>query len=225
MKIPIPIIIDFIIVLILIISMLIGRKRGLIKTFSGILTVIIAFSLASFAAKETAPIISEKYIAPYLTSLVNIETDNSLETSKELFDFSDLSKPFSKIGIPEGIIEDAVSDVTKTLSQSVIEPLTAMTNNISYRITYGILFVAYFLISLLIVFLLFKLLNQIAKLPVINFANRLLGLIFGLISGYLIIIISYSVLNKCGILLTDAVISETVILKHITNFSIISFFN
>ncbi len=220
MKLPIPIIADIITVAIIIISMIIGRKRGFIKTVSGILTVIIAFSLASFAAKETAPVISEKYISPYLSSAI---VDEVKQTPENTLDLDELSNLFSNIGIPEGIISSAVADVSKTLTQNIAEPLTTMTNNISARLTFGALFIIYFLILLLAVSLLFKLLNLISKLPVLNFTNRLLGLIFGLISGYLIIMVASFILNKTGTLLTDGVISESIILKHIIKYSFFSF--
>lgn len=220
MKLPIPIIADILIVAILIISMIIGRKQGFIKTVSGILTVIIAFSLASFAAKETAPVISEKYISPYLSSAI---VDKVKPAPENTLNLNELGNLFSKIGIPEGIVNSAVTDVSKTLTQSIAEPLTTMTNNISARLTFGVLFILYFLILLLVISLLFKLLNMISKLPLLNFTNRLLGLIFGLVSGYLIIMIITFILNKTGILLTDAVISESIILKHIINYSF--FFN
>ena len=221
MKLPIPIIADICAVALLAISMLIGRKRGFIKTASGILTIIIAFSLASFAAKETTPIISEKYLSPYLTSAIMVEAEQLPESKLNLDGLGNL---FSKIGIPQGVIDNAIKDVSETLTQSISEPLTTMTNNISSRITYGILFVVYFLLLLLVVSLLFKLLNLISKLPVLNFANRLLGLIFGFISGYLIIIAISFILNQTGILLNDAVLSDTFILKHFFSFPINTFF-
>ncbi len=223
MKLSLPIIADLFVIVVLVVSMLIGRKRGFVKTISGLLTIVIAISLASLVAKETTPVISEKYVFPYLTTAINDEITNTNHENTNTINIDALSDIFAKIGIPESVIESAFSDISKTLSQSFSAPLTAMTNNISFKMTYGILFIIYFLLALLLISLLFKILNLISKLPVLNFTNRLLGLIIGLISGYLIIVAITFIANKVGFILTDAVISETIILKHVINLSLISF--
>jgi len=209
-----PLILDIFAIAIPFFSALRGRKRGLIKTLAGIIVLILAFSCAGFLAKETTPYISEKYVTPYITSAVEPGTAELKESNKPT-DLSAISKLFTDIGLPDTLVSDAISDFTEAMSKSIMEPIIAMTSSIAYKITYSVLFVIYFLLSLLVFSILLKVLNLAAKLPGINFVNKALGLILGLIFGYLTLIALSHILLKLGIFLTGDLIEETYILKHI----------
>lgn len=211
MNIPNAIIVDIAAVAIILVSALIGRKRGLIKTLSWIIAVALSFSLASTLADIASPVVSEKYVVPHLTSKVeaNMET-NSESAPQTPGEYSEL---FKKLGIPESIVTDATGEISKVIAQSFTEPLKALTHNIAYKITRTILFVIFFLILLLVISLLLKIVNLASKIPGINFINKFLGLILGLVLGYLIVIILSFILTKTGTFLTDEILEQTVVLK------------
>lgn len=213
-----PLIIDIAAAAILIFSALRGRRRGLIKTLAGILALVLAFSAAGFLAKEAAPYVSEKYVSPYISSAVAPETEK-LTDAEAASDPSAVGEIFLNLGISEHIVSDAISDFTSAMSKSIIEPIVAVTNSIAYKITYAALFVIFFILSLLILSLLFKILNLASKIPGLNFINKTLGLILGLILGYLIVVALSYIMLKLGIFLTDDIIRETYILKFVMNLS------
>ncbi|MBQ5777298.1 MAG: adenylosuccinate synthetase, partial [Oscillospiraceae bacterium] len=64
------IITDLAAIAILLISALHGRRRGFIKTISGLLALVLAFFLSSTLANATTPHISEKYVAPYINQAI-----------------------------------------------------------------------------------------------------------------------------------------------------------
>ncbi|MBQ2840749.1 MAG: CvpA family protein [Oscillospiraceae bacterium] len=209
--------VDIITLAILVFSALRGRHKGLIKTVAGIAALIISFSAAGFLAKETAPYISEKYISPYITSAVISEsTDTEATPSQATSEAKDI---FLSLGISDSIINDAISDFTAAMTKSIVEPLVAMSNSVAYRITYYVLFVIYFLLSLLVVSLLLKIVNLASRVPGINFVNKTLGLILGLIMGYLIIMVLSHLLVKFGILLNDDILNDTKLLNALIRFS------
>ncbi|MBR3847835.1 MAG: CvpA family protein [Oscillospiraceae bacterium] len=216
MNIPNAIIVDIVAVAIVLVSALIGRRRGFIKTLSWIIAVALSFSLASYFADIAAPVVSEKYVVPHLTSRVeeNIETDSEPAPQSP----GEYSEFFKKLGIPESIVTDATGEISKVLTQSFTEPLKALTHNIAYKLTRTILFVIFFLILLLVISLLLKIVNLAAKIPGLNFINKLLGLILGLILGYLIVIILSLILTKTGTFLTGEILEETVVLKFLCSF-------
>lgn len=216
--IPTPMIVDIITVAVLVFSALRGRHRGLIKTLTGIIALILAFSLAGFLAKETTPYIADKYVSPYITSAVNYKTEELSESNTATSPDSAVDI-FIKLGISEEIVGDAVSDFTDAMTKSFIKPIVAMTNSVAYKITYSVLFVIYFILSLLILLFLLKIVNLASKIPGINFINKTLGLILGLILGYLIVMVLSFILLKLGIGLTDELVSSTSVLKFIMNFS------
>ena len=212
------IITDLAAIAILLISALHGRRRGFIKTISGLLALVLAFFLSSTLANATTPHISEKYVAPYINQAIEKEPQAEAAATPE-----NLSNLFSEIGIPEAIVSDAIADISDAISQSIIKPITAMTHTVAYKITYAVLFIIYFVISLILLKLLMKVVNLASKIPGVNFLNKTFGLILGLISGYLIISILSFILVQTGFYLTPALISETTVLKFITSFSPLAF--
>ncbi len=220
----IPLIVDIVAAAILLFSALRGRKRGLIKTLAGILALILAFSCAGYLAEKAAPYVSEKYVSPYITSAIEPETE-TLSPQEAASDPSAVGKIFLELGFSENIVSDAISDFTDAMTKSIVTPIVAMTNSIAYKITYSVLFVVFFLLSLLVLTLLFKVLNLASKIPGINFINKTLGLILGLILGYLILVALSYVMLKFGIVLDDSIIGKTYLLKHILSFSPVAFFS
>ncbi|MBQ8004477.1 MAG: CvpA family protein [Oscillospiraceae bacterium] len=217
-------IVDLAAAAILLFSALRGRRRGLIKTLAGILALILAFSCAGYLAKKATPYVSEKYVSPYITSAIEPKSEE-LTPHEAASDPSAVSRIFLELGFSENIVADAVSDFTAAMAKSIVTPIVAMTNSIAYKITYSVLFVIFFLLSLLILTLLFKVLNLASKIPGINFINKTLGLILGLILGYLILVAISYVMLKFGIVLSDSLVGETFLLKHILSFSPVAVFS
>lgn len=215
-----PLVLDIITAAILLLTALICRRRGFVKILSGILALVLAFNLAGFLADATAPQISEKYVFTYIDSAVT-EMQPEADTSTS---FVDYGKFFEELGIPEGIVKSAVEDVSRALTQSITEPLSALSHSVAYKLTYSILFVIFFILSLIILTLLLKVLNLAAKIPGINFINKTLGLILGLVFGYVIIVILSSVLVNFGWYLTRSMVLDTFLLKNLLFLSPITLF-
>ncbi len=219
MKFSPVLIFDIIAVAILVISSLVGRRRGLIKTVSGIIALILAFYIAGVLAKTSTPVVSEKYIAPYINQAVEKENGGApAETPEEI------ATLFSAIGIPDGIVSDAITDISHTFSQSIMESISEISNTVAYKITHAVLFVIFFVLSLILLTLLMKLVNLASRIPGINFINKTFGLILGLILGYLIIVLLSQILIKSGLYLTEDILADTTVLKFITSFYPFAFF-
>ncbi|MBQ7053621.1 MAG: CvpA family protein [Oscillospiraceae bacterium] len=213
-----PLIVDLAAAAILLFSALRGRSRGLIKTLAGILAVVLAFSCAGFLAEKATPYISEKYVSPYITSAIEPKSEE-LTPQEAASDPTAVGDLFLDLGFSENIVHDAISDFTEAMTKSIVTPIVAMTNSIAYKITYSVLFVIFFLLSLLVLTLLFKILNLASKIPGINFINKTLGLILGIILGYLILVALSFVMLKFGIVLDSETVNKTFLLKNILSFS------
>ncbi len=211
MNVSAAIIIDVLAVAIVIISALIGRRRGLIKTLSWIIALFLAFSLASIFSDLASPIVSEKIVFPHLSSKVQENIQPQAESAIKFP--SEYAETFKKLGIPESIISDATDELSKVFNENLAEPLNALTHNIAYKITHALLFVVFFLVLFVVISLLLKIVNLAAKIPVLNSINKSLGLIFGLVFGYLIVVVLSYTLVKTGFYLTHNRLNETVILK------------
>jgi len=210
------IVIDIITVAIIILSALAGRKRGLIKTLSGIVALILSFSIAGFLANATTDKVSDEIVKPHVESFLNSQIDSTIERTPES-DTSVVSDILANLGLPPEVIENA-------LHESISAPISSATDFLAQKITYALLFCIYFILSLIITTLLLKLVNLAAKFPGLNFVNKLAGLIFGILWGYLIVMALSFILLQFRIFLTDELVSQTFVLKFISNFSIASLF-
>ncbi len=212
-----PIILDIAAVLILLFSALRGRKRGLIKTLSGIIVVVLAFTLAGRIANFTTPYISEKYVAPKIISAITPETETIPDENGASADT--LGSLFLKLGIPKNVVTDSIEEISGELSRDLSSMVSNISHSVSHKVTYAILFLIYFVILLLVLSLVFKIINLASKIPGINFVNKAFGLILGILLGYLFIIFTSYILLKFGLFITEDAVSKTYVLKLITSFN------
>lgn len=214
MNIPIYIVVDIVSVAILIFFIFRGRKSGFIKTLSGIVSLFLAFSLAGTFAKWTAPYISETYVAPYINEHVSLNLADEIPATEAEASL-DISNAFAGLAIPESLVSDAISDFTENLSKSFQETTKLITNTVAFKLTYAVLFLIYFILLRILLLFVFKLLNLTARLPGLNFINKTLGLILGAVLGYLIVIVFSYALAKLGLFLTEEIVSDTFVFKHL----------
>ncbi len=219
---------DVIAVALLVFFALRGRKRGLIRTLAGILALILAFWGAGILAQQTSPYLSSKYVEPWIyravlpsvseTQPVTVPPESETEVTETL------GGAFDEIGIPKGTIESFFNDFVINVTDSFERIVESASKSIGYKLTYAILFLLYFLILYLLLRLAAKLIELLAKIPGINFVNKSLGLILGLISGYLVVLILSFILTTTGFLLTPQLVSQTYVLHFLVNFSPLSLF-
>ncbi len=212
-----PIILDIAAVLILLLSALRGRKRGLIKTLSGIIVIVLAFTLAGRISSLTTPYISEKYVSPRIISAILPEAESVSGNNEANPDT--VGNIFLKLGIPKNVVTDSINEFSGELSRDINNAASNISRSISYKVTYAVSFLIYFVVLLLLLSLIFKIINLAAKIPGINFVNKAFGLLLGFLLGYLFIIFASYILLKLGLFITEDAVSKTYVLRLITNFS------
>ena len=211
-----PIIWDIIVLIVLVVFALLGRKRGLIKMISGLLVLVVSITVSGMLAKWTTPYISSSVVQPYVTQLLLPDAKEEASVSSDInSDASDITSTLSKFGLSSASISKAMENFKEEAASSLENAISSLSETVSIKITYGITFIVYLLLSLLIFSLLARLLNLAAKLPVISFFNSLGGLLLGVIWGYLIVFIISTIIVKFSILITPDVMERTVILKFI----------
>lgn len=225
---PSAVLVDVIAVFFLIFFALRGRKRGLIRTLTGILALVIAFWGAGILAQQTSPYLSSKYVEPWIYNAVLPTVSESQSVTavpdSEAEVTETLGGAFKEIGIPRGAIQSFFNDFVINLTDSLEHIVENASKSIGYKLTYAILFLLYFLLLYLLLRLAAKLVELLAKIPGINFVNKTLGLLLGLISGYLVVLILSFILTTTGVFLTPQLVSETYVLQYLVNFSPLSLF-
>lgn len=214
---------DVILFLIVVLFAALGVRRGLVLTVCGLLSIVVALGGAKVAADSLSPMVAEA-ITPRITATVEGRLEKNVsdsvkdagETAKDslsgilsIFGNSDTYQKASQQlqeAIQSGLqpsLESAAKSVAKDLAQPV-----------AWWAVYGLSFC----LILLVWELVSKLLDLVAKLPVLNLANRLMGGGVGLLKGALVVGLVCVLILRFG-LVTAAETKESVFLQFFSNFS------
>ncbi len=217
-----PLLVDIILLAIIAISALSGRRRGLIKTLSWLITLFLAFTLSGFLANKTTPFLAKQFVYPKIEEVITIKTDDftsqaipaTKESLKELL--TDINIPPKYIDSVLNHIPENFSDDTKT-QKTAKEAFEAAVTNLSELIIHPILCIIYFVLLCIIISFLLKFINILSKIPGINSVNKLLGFVFGLLLGLITAVIIAKALHSFNYILTDELVAKTHLLKQLFN--------
>lgn len=164
----------------LVVSSIVGMKRGMIKTLFSLFSVVVALILAAIFSPIAANILqnNEKIVGAISDSVEAIffsddqtGTDNSAQ-SKDILE--DLEIPEK---IKELLRENNTSDAYEMLNADTLKAYIC--NYISFMIIKALAFVLLFVAFMIALALICTSLNLISKLPVLNGVNHMLGLLCG----------------------------------------------
>lgn len=174
------IIADIIVILILVICIFFGVKRGLTGVIVRLLSIVISLVLSLILFKPvSAIIINHTDIYNNLTSTIenslNSKDENAEETNTE-----------------PNIILDSINKQVETVKENTNNVIA---KSIAEVIINLIVIVVLFIIINIIMFFLKFIFGAIASLPIIKQLDKLGGFIYGLIEGILIIYIVLAILS------------------------------
>ncbi|MBR5479084.1 MAG: CvpA family protein [Clostridia bacterium] len=181
-----------------------GVRRGFIKTIAGILSLIIAFWGAGLLVDAAAPSISDKYVTPWVSDFISPKVDEAQPETPTEFE-----NMLVDIGVPEGMAGDIVT------SKPVTDLVESVSHSLAETLTRGVLYIVFFIILYLLLKLVVLIIDKIFDLPVLNFANGLLGLVCGAIFGFLIVYLVGTLLKNVGLFIDEQTLADTYILKNI----------
>ena len=189
---------DALILLVIILSAWIGKKRGFIKTFFDFFGSLISFILASVLAKPVGSFLSEKYFEPAVRRFFVDAFLEKAGTDAQSIDFSALPEPckelLQRFQFSSADLEKVVSDTKETGADLLDRIASSVAGPIASAIGYAVAVFGLFLIFLFVLRLLVKLLDLIAKLPGLNFSNRSLGLLAGVALGLVLAVLLSSLI-------------------------------
>ena len=179
-----PIIFDLLIVLVVLISTLLGRRKGFILTLCGCLALFVALIGAGILTNllaEPVSLLALPYVENALDQVVQSSADGAVSATMDqvitLMEQSDLLKPLAA-GVTQAL-EQGVLDMTLEAAQSVALFLAE-------QLTRLVMFPVFFLLIMLIWTALSHALDLAFRLPGLNFLNRTAGLLLGFARGVLL---------------------------------------
>lgn len=217
---------DVILLVIVILCVIVGMRRGFVLTLCGVLSIVVALVGAKVAADQFSPVVTQA-IAPRVETAIEARLSESVSDTVQNstgWDGSDFDADLG--GIP-GIfqqseaVQDAISGIQDSIQSGVDAAVqtaaSSMAQEIAQPVAWGTVYVIAFVVILLLWNLISKALDLVAKLPVLHFFNRLLGGACGLIKGILIAGCICCLILRLG-LLPGTMAQESVFLRLFSGF-------
>ena len=213
-----PIVLDIVAIVLILIAMLDGRRKGLVKMLwkvgAWILTLVLVMALVKPVTEWAMTTDMAQGIVGNITAAVE---NNLLKDSVEALTPEAISE---STNIPVILIPaQTVSNLGQDLSTAALSIASALAETV-VKIAVGLILFVFIRILLSI---LYRILNLATKLPVIHGVNKLLGMLMGLIN---IMFILYIVLGIAALNIDvesqwDIVINSTYIVKYFYNNNIL----
>lgn len=213
-------VLDGLVILIFVASLLAGWKRGFLKTMTEVLSLVAALALAMLVSKPVATFIYDTAIEPAVLTAVEekVVSGTAQEMDEVLASLPGLARNLlnsADITTGEDLLNRLTSsetaDLPQRLSDNVVRPVTMAALQ-------GICSLLLFLAGYFLAKFLLKVLDLLAKLPLLKQANESLGLVAGVLSGLLWVALFTTVLQvlaAVGILLTPEQLNQTMVAQWI----------
>lgn len=207
---PTSVIIDLIIAAVLILFAWLGWKRGLLRTLSELLVVVVALFLANQIAGAAAPKVVDAFLRPAAHEAIEAKVD-SLD-SGQLLSHDSLASVLD--GVPfvgehvKGLLEDkiisaqdqALSEGRSILLNIALDLADTVLDSVVRDLVRSIIFILCFTVLSILLRLAVKMLNLTFSLPGLKQLNEIGGMLIGLGKGIVIVCLAVWALSLAGVL-------------------------
>jgi len=222
-------ILDCFFILIFFLGIIVGYKRGLIKSLSRLVSNIIAVISAKAVSTSFAPKVYENYFEGKITNIISQKlTSTGGDVSAKIKSAVDaipesMDGFITMVGLDKQQIASSIKDGVSKSGDNLCDIL--MNNFVSPVATFVIrmiIFVICFSVIALLLGIIIKLLSKLTKLPIIKQADGLFGLAFGGIKSVITIVFLCVVIELlAGFIKSDGlieIIEGSKILPIVTKF-------
>lgn len=208
---------DGVIGLVLLFFYLRGRSKGLILSLCGLLAVFVALAGAKMASDAMTPQVATM-LQPHFTTAIEqqlqvdpgVGMDALLQPDGKDNALLDL---LNSLGFYDEVSSAIRDTITDQAVQTVADVARSLAGAVAEVVAGVLVFVVAFLVILVVWFLLGKVLDLAAKLPVLHGLNRLLGGLFGLVKGALLLFLAAWVVRLLGNVIPQETVDQTVLLR------------
>ncbi len=178
--------IDLLVLVLMVLSTYIGYKKGFLKTITGVISIVLSLVLAVTLYPQMETFIKNTPV--YETVYKNVE-EHIAPPDVESNKISDYGA--GTLNLPRNFlkqIQQTANDTQEDIATSIAES----TANSSVKI---VSMLAVFLLARLAIFLIVMVAGIIKKLPLIGWSDRMLGVLFGFVRGFLIVYLILAVVT------------------------------
>lgn len=190
---------DAVVILIFLLCVFIGHKRGFIKTVTGIVAFLAALAVSALLSGPVAGLVYDKAMEPSIVETVNTQMEQPGGTAIENLNSAYQSLP----DVVKNLLAQAgITDVNELSIRMPMGGSDTMGHSVSAVIKPLLLPLIKALCSLLLFFIVYiaasivlRVLNIVAKLPLLKQVNKTLGLVGGIVSGALWALLAVTVIQ------------------------------
>ena len=190
--------VDLILVLIVIVCAFLGYRKGFILSFFNFFGGLISFLLGSIFAKPVGVYISDSFLKPIMNNYFSkvfreyfadrVSESGNGEVLPSAVDF------FQDYGLDHSSLQTIFQNAKNDVDEFIDSAVSAVSNPLAESVGYGIALILLFVVLFVFFRYVIKIFDLVAKLPVLNFANRSLGFLFGVSFGILLVIVFVALL-------------------------------
>lgn len=205
------ILVDLIVLGILALSIFIGYKRGLIKCAINVLSFFIAIIVVLILTIPVSNFIInntqiDDNIKTSIASNLHLEEKEKVELDKENSNAPEVVRDY---------INDKVLNSTKEATNTVTETVAENITNIIIKV--GVAIILYFITRFALIFV--KVLaNIVDKIPLIKQFNKAGGIIYGIISGIVILYLIFAIISLIAPMLSNSAVIDAINKSFIGNY-------
>lgn len=221
------VIMDAIVVIILVVAVCYGAKRGLLESLAGLIIVVMALVGAGIAAGTfTEPVAG--FVTPLVEERVAERVEAALEEQagafagewslEEVPDLEELpiAEVLALMGLDETVRASLAERAQNMIRDTGATVVSAVVESLVRSFVYGVLFFLAFLTILLLLKVLVGAMGLVLKLPGLRLLNALGGAVIGLAEGALLLFLAVWVCRKLGVSFETEALAEAHILRIFT---------
>ncbi|MBE6919056.1 MAG: CvpA family protein [Ruminococcaceae bacterium] len=204
---------DIVIAAVLVLAVIIGAWKGLVKSLAGVVIVVAAFIGASFVANAFAEPVAD-WLGPVIEENIldklAAEDTTDAETMLSAFHFRGES------------LQQMVDEVMGKVKETGMDLLSAVTDSVAQSVAYAAVYLVAFLALLLVLWLLMKPVHLLVKLPGLRTVNALGGGALGLVWGALLVFFAVWLMQRFDWYITADMVANSTLLHFFATNSPIS---
>lgn len=221
-----PVIIDAIAAAVLLGFAIWGAQRGLFRSLTGLLSVIVALvgagliagALAAPAARLAGPLV-EEHIRGQVDEAMEVQSSQQVEMPELEMEEDDgfaIEDLLALMGLDEDVRESLLGDIQEKAVDTGVSVATAIVESVVQSLLYGVLFLLSFLALMLLLKLAVGAMDLVLKLPGLHLLNSLGGAVIGLAEGALLAFLAIWIARRLGVSFETETVAQTHILYFFT---------
>ncbi len=221
-----PVIIDAIAAAVLVGFAVWGARRGLFRSLTGLLAVIVALvgagliagALSGPAARLAGPLV-EEHIRGQVDEAMEVQSSQQVEMPELEIEEDDgfaIEDLLALMGLDEDVRDSLTEDIREKAVDTGVNVATAIVESVAQSLLYGVLFLLSFLVLTLLLKLAVGAMDLVLKLPGLHLLNALGGAVIGLAEGALLAFLAIWVARRLGVSFDTETVAQTHILHFFT---------